>query len=95
MLTPREIAFATPQDVGGPAHYRRICKAVELPPMPDGYGLLLAVDDDGAKVTLVTGDVEYVRAIASAGPKELAGLLLFGEAEEKFLRRDGWPDEWI
>jgi hypothetical protein len=95
MLAPREVGFLTPQDLGGLAPYRRVCRAVGLPPVPTGYGLLLAVDDDGAKFALVTGDVEYVRAIASAGPTTLTGLLLFGESAEKFIRRDGWPDEWV
>ncbi|WP_269857937.1 hypothetical protein [Streptomyces sp. RPT161] len=95
MLHAREIAFATPKDLGGTAGYRRVCQVAGLRPVPDGYGLLLAVDDDGAQVTLVTADVEYVRAIASAGPSALAGLELSGEAAEKFIWRDGWPDEWI
>ncbi|MFD4788880.1 hypothetical protein ACFWN1_17855 [Streptomyces sp. NPDC058459] len=92
MLTPKEFAFATPQDLGGTAAYRRVCKVAGLNPVPDGYGMLLATDENGDKYTLVTGDVEYVRAIAEAGTETLASLEL---PPDKFLNRAGWPDDWI
>ncbi|MFC9429269.1 hypothetical protein [Streptomyces sp. NPDC056987] len=91
MLTPREFAFATPADLGGTGPYRRFCRAAGLTIVPDGYGLLLADDEHGNHKTLLTGDVEYVRAIAAAGPETLANLSL---PAEKFLTRDGWPDDW-
>lgn len=92
MLTPREFAFATPNDLGGTGAYKRVCRAAGLTPVPDGYGMLLAVDEDGKKITLVTGDVEYVRIIAEAGTEALADLEL---PADKFLRREGWPDDWL
>lgn len=91
MLTPREFAFATPKDLGGTGNYRRFCRAAALAPVPDGYGMLLAVDDAGNRHTLVTGDVEYVRAIADASAEVLADLDI---PESKFMRREGWPDDW-
>lgn len=91
MLTPRETAFATPGDLGGSGPYRRFCRAVGLNPAPDGYGMLLAEDEAGAHKTLLTGDIEYVRVIAAAGAETLADLEL---PADKFLVRDGWPDEW-
>ncbi|WP_371799012.1 hypothetical protein OG963_14345 [Streptomyces sp. NBC_01707] len=91
MLTPQGIAFATPDDLGDLTSYRRFCRAAGLSPVPDGYGLLLVTDEWGNKKTLVTGDVEYVRAIVGATPEVLSGLEL---PEDKFLVRDGWPDSW-
>lgn len=91
MLTPRETALATPVDLGGAAPYRRFCRAANLGIVPDGYGLLLATDEADNKQTLVTSDVEYVRALTRASPEVLAGLEL---PTDKFLTRDGWPDTW-
>ena len=91
MLTPREYAFATPTDLGGTAAYKRVCRAARLTPVPDGYGLLLAVDENGNRYTLAAADVDYVRAIAEAGPEALAALEI---PAEKFLTRDGWPGDW-
>ncbi|MFD3657016.1 hypothetical protein [Streptomyces sp. NPDC058620] len=91
MLTPRETAFATPADLGGSGNYRRLCRKLNLNAVPDGYGLILATDENGNQVTLCTGDVEYVRAIAGASPEVLAGLEL---PADKFLTRDGWPESW-
>ncbi|MFI0983617.1 hypothetical protein ACH4SP_42270 [Streptomyces sp. NPDC021093] len=94
MFTPRECAFAATEDLGGAANYRRVCRAAALTPVPDGYGLLLAVDDEGEKHTLATADVEYVRAIAEASstPEALARLEL---PTKEFVARPGWPDDWI
>lgn len=91
MLTPRETAFATPADLGGPA-YKTVCRAARLTPVPDGYGMLLAADENGNRVTLATGDVEYVRILAAAGPDTLARLEL---PKDKFLAREGWPEDWV
>ncbi|WP_167538477.1 hypothetical protein [Streptomyces albofaciens] len=75
IFTPRDYAFA-PRDFGSSAAYRKVCRVAALTPLPDGYGLLLVVDDTGDKHTLATADVEYVRAIADAcpTPEVLAGL---------------------
>ncbi|WP_433916819.1 hypothetical protein [Streptomyces sp. NBC_01744] len=91
MLTPQGIAFATPFDLGDLENYRRFCLAAGLDPVPDGYGLLLVTDEAGDKKTLVTDDVEYVRAIVGATPEVLSGLEL---PQDKFLVRDDWPDSW-
>lgn len=48
-------------------------------------------DEAGDKKTLVTDDVEYVRAIVGATPEVLSGLEL---PQDKFLVRDDWPDSW-
>ncbi|MGW6897545.1 hypothetical protein [Streptomyces sp. NBC_01727] len=92
MLTPQGIAFATPADLGDLENYLNFCLTAGLDPAPDGYGLLLVTDEEGNKRTLVTSDVEYVRAIVGATPEVLNGLEL---PEEKFLVRDGWPDSWV
>ncbi|MFF7581202.1 hypothetical protein ACFZBE_40745 [Streptomyces sp. NPDC008061] len=91
MLIPREIAFATPTDLGGPGNYRRFCRTAGLDPIPDGYGLLLATNEQGNKKTLCTRDVEYVRAIAGASPEVLSELSL---PQDKFLVCDDWPESW-
>jgi hypothetical protein len=93
MITPREFAFATPADLGSRANYRRFCKLTGLPDVPDGYGLLLADDESGARFTLATADVEYVRMLAEAAstPELLANLEL---PSGKFMTQAGWPDDW-
>lgn len=96
MLKIKEYAFATPADLGGQSAYKSVCRRAGLRILPDGYGLLLAETETGDRVTLAAADVGYVRTIATAGPEALAGLELTDEAVvSKFLRRDGWPDDWI
>ncbi len=42
----------------------------------------------------MTTDVEYVRMVAAAsGSPEIIGDLAL--PPDKFLRRDGWPDDWV
>ena len=46
--------------------YPEACAALGLPPVPDGYGLVLGQDGDGARWTVVIDDVSLVAvAIAS------------------------------
>ncbi len=94
MLTAKEFAFATPADLGGRVFYRRFCRAANLAPVPDGYGMLFVVDEAGARLTLLTADVEYVRMFLAAPQAVVDRLELTGEAAAKFLCRDGWPDDW-
>jgi hypothetical protein len=73
-----------------------VCKVANLPPVPDGYGMLSVVDESGAKITLATSDVDYVRAIAETGSETLSGMEIQPEvARAKFLERKGWPDDWV
>lgn len=92
--TAREFALLTPEDLGGEANYRAACVGANLDPIPGGYGLLMAIDGQGRRYTLMTTDVEYVRMVAEAStsPAILAGVEL---PPDKFLRRDGWPDDWV
>lgn len=94
MLTPREFSFATPADLGGKAAYRKFCEVAGLNPVPGGYGLLHVADCvSGARFTMVTPDVEYVRAIVELdADKGTAGLAI---PPEKFMTRAGWPDDWL
>jgi len=92
-LTPREYAFATPQDLGGRAGYRSFCKAVGLKPAEGPYGFLLCEDDDAQRWTAVTTDVDYLRLLVDG---ERAGALADLEMPaDKFpVKRAGWPDDW-
>lgn len=94
-LTPREFSFATPADLGS-RRYRRLCRVARLDPIPEGWGLLHCTrNHDGARVTLATEDVEYVRLLATgARTNALGGLTI---PQGKFTQqRDGWPDpDWL
>ncbi|HEX2298489.1 MAG TPA: hypothetical protein VHH34_08240 [Pseudonocardiaceae bacterium] len=95
-LTPREFSFATPADLGGTANYRRLCQVARLDPIPGGWGLLHCTrNDNGARVTLATEDVDYVRLLATGAKRDaIAGLTI---PDGKFTQqRDGWPDpDWL
>lgn len=95
-LTPREFSFATPADLGGFRNYQRLCQVAKLEPIPGGWGLLHCTHNDtGARVTLATEDVDYVRLLATGAKTDaIAGLMI---PEGKFTQqRDGWPDpDWL
>ncbi|WP_055489554.1 hypothetical protein [Streptomyces sp. TP-A0356] len=60
LLTPAQFPSVLGDD------YPEACAALDLPPMPDGYGLVLGQDGDGARWTVVIDDVSLVAvAIAS------------------------------
>ena len=45
--------------------YEQACAALRLPASPDGYGLALDLDDNGARWTRATTDVEGIRGVQS------------------------------
>jgi hypothetical protein len=93
-FTPRQFAFLTAADLGGDANYRAACVAANLAPTVGGYGILMAVDEAGARFTLVTDDVDYVRLVAAASSTvEVLGALEMPPG--KFMAREGWPDDWV
>ncbi|MFI9041619.1 hypothetical protein [Streptomyces sp. NPDC053726] len=94
MSTAREYAFATSTDLGGLDRYTAWCAAAGLPPVDGGYGILMATDTFGRRVTKLTKDVEYLRTLV-AGSK-VNGLLANMEVPPGVftLERAGWPDEW-
>lgn len=47
------------------ASYGQACAALGLPDSPGGYGLILDLDDDGARWTRATTDVQGIRSIQS------------------------------
>ncbi|WP_030737136.1 hypothetical protein [Streptomyces sp. NRRL S-31] len=60
LLTPAQFPSVLGDD------YPEACAALDLPPLPDGYGLVLGQDGDGARWTVVIDDVSLVAvAIAS------------------------------
>ncbi|GAA2218309.1 hypothetical protein [Streptomyces nogalater] len=60
LLTPAQFPSVLGDD------YPAACAALELPPLADGYGLVLGQDGDGARWTVVIDDVSLVAvAIAS------------------------------
>ena len=91
-MTPREYAFATPNELGGPGNYRRFCRAVGLQPVPDGWGFLLCEDPDGEHRTRMTADVTYLRMLLEAPDTVLTKLVV--PADRFPNTRPGWPDEW-
>jgi hypothetical protein len=58
--------LATTDDFHGPAATSRCARWPGLQPTAEGYGFLLALDDDGEPYTAVLWDVEYVRLLLSA-----------------------------
>lgn len=94
-LTLVESALLTPLDLGSFAIYKQVAKRAGLNSRNrTGYGLLLCRDRHEQRWTLITEDVEYVRALrAAAASGVLAGMEI---PKEKFpLKRSGWPDDWI
>ncbi|MEU8585826.1 hypothetical protein AB0C59_02260 [Streptomyces sp. NPDC048664] len=60
LLTPAQFPSVLGDD------YPEACAALDLPPLADGYGLVLGQDSDGARWTVVVDDVSLVAvAIAS------------------------------
>ncbi|WP_433860350.1 hypothetical protein [Streptomyces kronopolitis] len=94
MSTAREFAFATAADLGGRDQYTAWCAAAGLPAVDGGYGIIMATDAFGRRVTKLTTDVEYLRGLV-AGSK-VPGLLANMEVPPGVFtqERDGWPDEW-
>ena len=79
LLHPRGYDFADP------------ALSVALGLEPEEHGMLLCVDNGGARWTLV-GDAEFVRTLIVAPNRVRTDLAL---PPEKFaLRREGWPDDW-
>ncbi|MFI1204801.1 hypothetical protein ACH4VR_36135 [Streptomyces sp. NPDC020883] len=96
MSTPigREYLFATETDLGGAERYRTFCMRAGLPETPGGYGMILAEDGDGTRATFVTDDVDYMRLMVS-GSESVFGLNGgLRPPAEKFVVREGWPDDW-
>jgi hypothetical protein len=84
---PIEFSFLTP-DLGR-AEYEEKCDVVGLEPTEDGWGLLHCVSE-GGRVTRITSDVEYMRALVS-GPE----VAFESVPPEKFpIARLGWPSDW-
>ncbi|MFB7260689.1 hypothetical protein ACFCXH_00770 [Streptomyces nojiriensis] len=60
----------------GAERYQEFCRAAGLPPLPDGYGLLLVIDEYGQRHTLATTDVLYLsllhHGLHDHGPVEIS-----------------------
>ena len=79
LLHPRDYAFADP------------ALSVSMGLEPEEHGMLLCVDNDGSRWTLI-GDSEYLRTLIVAPQGVRTDLAL---PPGKFsLRREGWPDDW-
>lgn len=91
MLTPREYAFATPDEMGVRG-CQTFCRRVGLPLTTAGYGLLLCTDEDGRHVT-VAGEPDFARMLRDAGDQVRSELTI--PAESFPIARAGWPDEWV
>jgi hypothetical protein len=90
-LRPHSYAIATPERLGAEVYYT-LCRRAHVDPVPDGYGLLLCEDEQGARWTLITRDIEYVRALSTTDPDVVNGLQI---PKGKFpLLRQGVPNEW-
>lgn len=95
MTEVRGIYVVTPQR-HGQDEYREICEDFQLPVTPTGWGLLLVVDGDGSRSTLVTDDAGYVE-LAAAGL--VAGVISDADPFQldpgKFCaERPGWVGDW-
>lgn len=66
MITIHGAMLATDADFYGAAGYLALCAVAGLEPTAEGYGFLLALDDDGRPYTAVTWDVDYVRLLLAA-----------------------------
>lgn len=60
--TTSEYAFLTPAALGS-AGYREVCRILDVEPVPGGYGALVCCDDRGRRLTLLTADLDYLRAV--------------------------------
>jgi len=90
LLHAREYAFLSAKDalasgiVSDPV--------LEVLGRPEEIGFLLCVEDDGRKVTALTGNADWLHMSVDAGPEAIAGLEI---PEGMFpVARDGWPDDW-
>lgn len=79
------VSVASPRTIT-PDAYRELCWGAGLEPRPEGYGLLLGIDDEYQPCTWVVGDVEYVRLLAGS---ELSGVEI--PAEKVTRTFPGWP----
>lgn len=57
-----EYAFLTPSALGFRG-YREVCRRLDLEPVSGGYGALLCSDQRGRRLTLLTTDLDYLRAV--------------------------------
>ncbi|MFE7119421.1 hypothetical protein ACFU99_28805 [Streptomyces sp. NPDC057654] len=85
MISIYRAALATPATMP-PGAYRELCWGAGLDHTATGYGLLLGADTaDGALLTAVIEDIDYVRLLIQAGGAEVP--------EDKVsCYLDGWPD---
>lgn len=84
----REVMILTPR-LGD--DYPAACAALGLTARDDGWALLLAEDDDGKRVSLLTTDVAYAEMLQAAPAETLSGLTVPTEVFP--LVRPGWPGE--
>ena len=62
VLTTSEYAFLTPAALG-PRGYRAVCRVLRVDPAPAGYGAVICCDGRGRRLTLLTPDLDYLRAV--------------------------------
>jgi hypothetical protein len=93
-ITPIGHALITPEEMGQ-EDYASFCEAASLPQTAEGYGMVLAEDQDGNHWTFM-GDVAYTQMMAEStqhGPMRLD--MDRNTARTMFpYHRPGWPDEW-
>jgi hypothetical protein len=90
-LQGKEHAFATKKHLGA-MRYEGLCRLLRLPPTESGYGLIMVLDDDGKRWTVVTDDMTYFEMLVE-GNTSSVGLPAI--PPEKFpVKREGWPDDW-
>ncbi len=79
LMHPRDYAFADP------------AMSASLGLEKREHGMLLCVDETGARWTLI-GDAEYLRTLIIAPNRVRTDLAI---PPQKFsVRRAGWPDDW-
>jgi hypothetical protein len=98
MYWAREYVFLTPTALGR-RRYRAVCAEFGLEPRSRGYGALLCHDENGAEITKLTADPDYLRMVV-ATIWHLPKLRERGKAKattlapERFpLTRTGWPTQ--
>lgn len=62
MQVTSEYAFLTPSALGSRG-YREVCRRLGVVPEPGGYGAVVGSDRCGNRVTLLTSDLDYLRAV--------------------------------